>query len=313
MYTGTKKMIMAVMAFAVLAGGVFAAESAQEARSRLSRQQAAKIAQEQVNGGRVVESEFNNRWFRGNDYEFTVVDDNNRYDIRVSAETGEVLGIDTTPIFQDNITGTDRQRYASASSINPERIRQIAEQRSPNALITDMERSVEDGRAVYNVELVADNRHVDMKVDGMTGEVIAFEQARADRDNNRFMRETRAMGRTATGAAATGAAATTGILGRNAADNTGLFGRNTTNAMNRNTGIMDRNATNSLTSNAMNATQMNANADSLTRAAEQIDRAADSLKSTAQNISQQARQMSNTTNATSTTTNTTNTRTATNR
>ncbi|MCD8141573.1 MAG: PepSY domain-containing protein [Planctomycetaceae bacterium] len=297
MYTGTKKMIMAVMAFAVVAGGVFAAESTEEARSRLTRQQAAKIAQEQVNGGRVVESEFNHRWFRGNDFEFTVVDENNRYDIRVSAETGEVLGIDTNPIFHDNITGTDRQRYASASSINPERIRQIAQQRSPNALITDIERSVENGRAVYNVELVADNRNVDMKVDGMTGEVIAFEQARADRDNNRFMRETRGMART--GAAATGAAATTGMLGRHDADNTGMYGRNTTNALDR----ANRSATNTM--NRMNANQLNSTADSLTRVAQQIDRAADSLKSTAQNLSQQARQR-NTTNGTNPATTNTN-------
>ncbi|MCD8349662.1 MAG: PepSY domain-containing protein [Planctomycetaceae bacterium] len=308
MYTGTKKMIMAVMAFAVLAGGAFAAESTQEARSRLTRQQAAKIAQEQVNGGRVVESEFNNRWFRGNDYDFIVVDENNRYDIRVSAETGEVLDIDTNPIFHDNITGADRQRYASATSVNPERIRQIAQQRSPNALITDMERSVEDGRAVYNVELVADNRHVDMKVDGTTGEVMAFEQARADRDNNRFMRETRAMRRTATGAAATGAAATTGMLGRNAADNTGLFGRTTTGALDRNANLTNRNLTKSR--HPMIPTQLNSTAGSLSRAAQQIDRAADSLKSTAQNITQQARQMNTTTN---TTTNTTNTSTTTNR
>ncbi|MCC8167695.1 MAG: PepSY domain-containing protein [Planctomycetes bacterium] len=180
-----KKVGMAVMAAVlVLTSGLFAEEMTRsEAKAPVSRQRAMQIAQQHVNGGRVVDSEFNNRWFRDNDYEFTVVDDQNRYEIQVDAENGQIISVDQTPIFRDNLSANDAQRVASAISL--QRVREIAQERAPNALIVDMDRDVDSDRVVYNVEMMANNAEVDMQIDGMTGRILSYDENR-DTNNSRL-------------------------------------------------------------------------------------------------------------------------------
>lgn len=180
MFMSGKKVGMAVAAAVlVLTSGLFAAEiTRNKAKAPVSRQRAMQIAQQHVNGGRVVDSEFNNRWFRDNDYEFVVVDDQNRYEIQVDAENGQVISVDQTPIFRDNLSARDAQRVASAISL--QRVREIAQERAPNALIVDMDRDVDSDRVVYNVEMMANNAEIDMQIDGMTGRILSYDE---DRDN----------------------------------------------------------------------------------------------------------------------------------
>ncbi len=185
MFMSGKKVGMAVMAAVlVLTSGLFAEEMTRsEAKAPVSRQRAMQIAQQHVNGGRVVDSEFNNRWFRDNDYEFTVVDDMNRYEIQVDAKNGQIISVDQTPIFRDNLSANDAQRVASAISL--QRVREIAQERSPNALIVDMDRDVDSDRVVYNVEMMANNSEIDMQIDGMTGRILSYDENR-DHNNSRL-------------------------------------------------------------------------------------------------------------------------------
>ncbi len=185
MFMSGKKVGMAVMAAVlVLTSGLFAEEMTRsEAKAPVSRQRAMQIAQQHVNGGRVVDSEFNNRWFRDNDYEFTVVDDMNRYEIQVDAKNGQIISVDQTPIFRDNLSANDAQRVASAISL--QRVREIAQERSPNAMIVDMDRDVDSDRVVYNVEMMANNSEIDMQIDGMTGRILSYDENR-DHTNSRL-------------------------------------------------------------------------------------------------------------------------------
>lgn len=194
MYTKGMKMAVAAMAFAmVLSANVFAAESRkveskQEAEAAVSRDQAQQIAQQQVSGGKVVESEFNRHWLSDNDYEFTVVDDANRYEIRVDAKTGQVKKVKKEAIFNDALSDGEKGRIA-AGAVTPERAREIAMSRAPAAHIVEMERffDMDRDRVVYNVEMLGDKTQVDMKLDGMTGDVLAYEEQHYD-SNDRLSR-----------------------------------------------------------------------------------------------------------------------------
>lgn len=189
MYTKGMKMAVAGMAFAmVLTAQAFSAESKQEAAAAVSRDQAQQIAARQVSGGKVVESEFNRRWFSDNEYEFTVVDDTSRYDIRVDAKTGEVKKVTKDRIFKDLLPEREMTRIA-ADAVTPERAREIAMNRAPEAQIVEMERSFDMGRnrTVYNIEMLGDKTQVDMKLDGMTGDVLSYEEEHYD-SNDRLSR-----------------------------------------------------------------------------------------------------------------------------
>lgn len=189
-----KKLFLAVMAFAVvLTANVFAEDySEKEAKSPISRERAQQIALQRVTGGQVVDSEFNNRWFSDNDYEFTVLDANDRYDIKVDAKTGEVINVKQNPIFEDNLSAADRDRVnATANAITPQRARSIAMERKPNAMIVDMERDMEDGRAVYSIDMVGKNIKADMKIDGATGRILSYDEDRIDVDADMIRVENR--------------------------------------------------------------------------------------------------------------------------
>lgn len=249
MFTKRNKAFLAIIACTMtLTLNAFAAESRAEAEATISRQRAQEIALQRVNGGRIVEAEFNDRWFRDDDYEFVVVDNAHRYTISVDAKTGEILDVKQDAIFDDNLSKNERARMetgvgaaavgagsAAASAarsaavsadnaidraanatrnaavsadnamdraanatrnaaldtksglgmtttgtITSERARAIAMDRVPNASITEMERNMDDDRAVYDIEMISSTRKIDLKVDGLTGRVISYDEDRLD-------------------------------------------------------------------------------------------------------------------------------------
>jgi len=95
---------LAVLAVALLSSvSAFAQESQAEAEAPVSRARAQKIALDSVVGGKVVESDFHNRWFKDDDYSFIVVNATDRYDIYVDAKTGKIISTTRTPVFQDRL------------------------------------------------------------------------------------------------------------------------------------------------------------------------------------------------------------------
>lgn len=281
MFTKRNKAFLTIIACTMtLTLNAFAAESRAEAEASISRQRAQEIALQRVNGGRIVEAEFNDRWFRDDDYEFVVVDNAHRYTISVDAQTGEILDVKQEAIFDDNLSTNERARLetgvgaaavgagsAAASAarsaaatadnavdraanvarnaaisaenaassaarnaavsvdkavdsaasatrnaavsaenaasraarnaaldtksglgltttgaITPERARAIAMDRVPNGSIVEMERNMDNDRAVYDIEMISSTRKIDLKVDGLTGRVISYDEDRLDQE-----------------------------------------------------------------------------------------------------------------------------------
>ena len=202
MFSDGKKTFLAIMAFALaVTAPIFAEElTSKEAKSSVSRERAEAIALQRINGGHVVDSDFNDRWFRDNDYDFIVVDDANRYKVSVDAETGEVINVKQTPIYEDKLSTDERGRLGASASVTPERARSIAMERVPNAKIVEMGREMDSDHVVYNIELRGNNTKVDMKVDGATGKITSYEENRIERgegmlrvQNRTFNRDVRAM------------------------------------------------------------------------------------------------------------------------
>ena len=203
MFTIGKKMSAAVMAFTfLLAIGVNAQENATaEANSTVSRQRAQQIALQRIAGGKVVDSEFNDRWFRDDDYEFTVVDAANRYDVTVDAKTGEVTNVKQHAIYEDSLSDADRERIAGSNPVTPERARAIAMERAPNATIVGMDREMNNGRIVYKVDMLGGDSRVDMTLDGVTGEILNYDGDRIEADANSIRLESRSFSRNVSTAA----------------------------------------------------------------------------------------------------------------
>lgn len=180
MITAVKKMCLAAMALTLGVSCAFAQEyTEKEMNSPVSRARAQEIALQKVQGGQVIESEFNERWFRDDDYEFTVVDERNRYDVRVDAKNGQVLDVKQKPIYTDSVSDGDNANL-SASAVTPARARAIAMERAPSAAITGMERDNESTGVVYAIEMMSPTSKINMKVDAATGKILTFDEERAD-------------------------------------------------------------------------------------------------------------------------------------
>lgn len=180
MITSVKKMCLAAMALTLGVSCAFAQEySEKEMNSPVSRARAQEIALQKVQGGKVIESEFNEHWFRDNDYEFTVVDERNRYDVRVDAKNGQVIDVKQKPIYVDSVSDGDNADLP-ASAITPARARAIAMERAPSAAITEMERDSESTGVVYAIEMMSPTSKINMKVDASTGKILSFDEERAD-------------------------------------------------------------------------------------------------------------------------------------
>lgn len=180
------KSIWAVAAFALTMTMVTAAEKTEkEAKAAVSRDRAQQIALQRVQGGTIIESEFNDRWFTDNDYEFTVIDEQNRYLVRVDAETGEVLDVKRKAIFEDKLSDSEKQRIGTGgAAVTPQRARAIAEERAPNTKIVGMDRSFENDRPVYKIEMQGRDSEVNMKIDGVNGAVLSYEAERVINTQN---------------------------------------------------------------------------------------------------------------------------------
>ena len=106
--------------------------------------------------------------------------DGKEYDYKIDAGTGEVLSFDYDAEHMPALTGSDGKPLPTV--ITREKAREIALAKVPGAgetHVTKLKSDLEDGRPVYEVEIVYNGMEYDFEIDAATGTIIP-EQVGAD-------------------------------------------------------------------------------------------------------------------------------------
>ncbi|WP_163580674.1 PepSY domain-containing protein [Gracilibacillus saliphilus] len=207
-----KKKLLYPLIVVIIIGGVFAIYnftsspadaylSEEEAKEKISKQYSGEIAEIEL-------EEENNQKI----YKVKIKGTDRDYELKIDAETGEVLLLNEKAVTEsDNSTrnedtavddnteqednsGTDNKEDRNDSSneetkqqsnntlISAEEARGIALDQYPGAEITDFEQDEDDGRYLYEIELITDKEEIDLEIDAYTGSIISISKDELDED-----------------------------------------------------------------------------------------------------------------------------------
>jgi len=118
-------------------------------------------------------------------YDVDVITDDKKYDIKLDANTGEIVKIEEKQRKQDvNVTETqDNQKDAKQPKLEnrePELIIDMKEAidialKEYPGKVKEAELDEEDGRLIYEIEIKANGEEVDIDIDAKTGEILIIE------------------------------------------------------------------------------------------------------------------------------------------
>ncbi|WP_018930342.1 PepSY domain-containing protein [Gracilibacillus lacisalsi] len=206
-----KKLLYPLIVVAII-GGVFAIYhftsspadaylSEEEAKEKISKQYSGEIAEIEL-------EEENNQKI----YKVKIKGTDRDYELKIDAESGEVLLLNEKAVTEsDNSTrnedtavddnteqednsGTNNKEDRNDSSneetkqqpnntlISAEEARDIALDQYPGAEITDFEQDEDDGRYLYEIELITDKEEIDLEIDAYTGSIISISKDELDED-----------------------------------------------------------------------------------------------------------------------------------
>ena len=181
-----KKVLIPVLAVAVLAGGGFTIANAQgqaalAKQAKITQDEAINAALEKV-PGTVEEVELEDE--KGTIvYEIELVStDGTEHEVEVDAQTGEVLKVEADDDDENEEEDSQNQaKLAKQAKITEDEAINMALEKVPGT-VNEIELEVENGTVVYEIEVLStDGTEQEVKVDAQTGEVLKVE---ADDDEN---------------------------------------------------------------------------------------------------------------------------------
>ena len=181
-----KKVLIPVLAVAVLAGGGFTIANAQgqaalAKQAKITQDEAINAALEKV-PGTVEEVELEDE--KGTIvYEIELVStDGTEHEVEVDAQTGEVLKVEADDDDENEEEDSQNQaKLAKQAKITEDEAINTALEKVPGT-VNEIELEVENGTVVYEIEVLStDGTEQEVKVDAQTGEVLKVE---ADDDEN---------------------------------------------------------------------------------------------------------------------------------
>ena len=181
-----KKVLIPVLAVAVLAGGGFTIANAQgqaalAKQAKITQDEAINAALEKV-PGTVEEVELEDK--KGTIvYEIELVStDGTEHEVEVDAQTGEVLKVEADDENENEEEDSQNQaKLAKQAKITEDEAINMALEKVPGT-VNEIELEVENGTVVYEIEVLStDGTEQEVKVDAQTGEVLKVE---ADDDEN---------------------------------------------------------------------------------------------------------------------------------
>lgn len=103
-------------------------------------------------------------------YDIDLIKDNVEYDLEISAETGEIVKY---KVDRDYLT------KAEVATSNPkvtwEQAKKIALEKVPNGTTTKLKLDRENGRLIYEIEIIKNNQEHDLEIDATTGQIVKYE------------------------------------------------------------------------------------------------------------------------------------------
>ncbi len=156
---------ISVLLAALSATSVFAA-------SNISAAQAKAIALKKVPGATVTSIELDNERGRAI-YDIDLILNQYEYDLKLDATTGS--GISVRKELRDNASNP-----ATSNVISVAQAKSIALKKIPGATITKIELDYENGRAIYDIDLILNQYEYDLKLDAKTGSGISVKKELRD-------------------------------------------------------------------------------------------------------------------------------------
>lgn len=151
----------------------------------ISREEAQAIALNRVPGAAasdILEFERDGWYGRNPEYEFDIYYNGSKYEIEISALTGEVVK------FEQQTTNSSLSRLDRSDLITAEAARQLVLDRVPGATSEDFHKfklDIDDGRPEYEGELIYNGIEYDFEIDSRNGNILEWEaEARSRRGSS---------------------------------------------------------------------------------------------------------------------------------
>lgn len=198
-----KKFITGIVATGFILGGAFAVsamnnkgdESAGSAVSnQITAEEAKKIALDKY-GGQIEEVEVEKNQ-SGTYYDVELYTDTKEIEITIDADTGNILVEEIDDIHNDENeksgktvekSHTEKQSVKTAAGKNKELIStkeaiKIAENKT-GAKVDEIELGEDDGKTVYEIELITGHTEYELTIDAFTGKILEMETDDMDDDH----------------------------------------------------------------------------------------------------------------------------------
>lgn len=156
-----KKYLATLLALGIVLGGC---QSNTENEKAISLKDAEKIALEDVNGEIVKSQEEIDDGHKK--FEINIIKDNVKYEFEID-RAGNIISKDSETIDTHN----NNDAYISIDEAN-----KIALESVGGGTIIKNELDDDDGRMIYEIEIMKDNMEYDVKIDAISGEVISSHQ-----------------------------------------------------------------------------------------------------------------------------------------
>jgi len=140
-----------------------------EPESRLSIAEVRHIALAETGGGVIMELEYDRD---DREYEITIYHNGYEYQMEIDAFTGRIKDMDMDELDED-----DEKEFQQSRDqlIGIERAKEIALARIGGGYIEEIELEEDDGRWIYEIEVVYNGEDYDLEIDAYTGEILSFD------------------------------------------------------------------------------------------------------------------------------------------
>ena len=172
------QLVMVTLAVLVLGGGRFV-----QAEEKTSLAQAIEAAQKEVPGGKVIEA--GRETEKGAVlYEVVMLSGEVVKEVRIDAATGKVLGVKDKKADADEAEELAEIKQAvGAIKISLTQALEAAAKEVKDAKVVGVELGVEDGKPVYELELLQGEKRMELLVDAVGGKVVKAEGAKKEQES----------------------------------------------------------------------------------------------------------------------------------
>lgn len=150
-------------------------------KNALSLEEAQEIALQEVSGN-VVKAKADRD--DGIDYyDFTIITDNEKYEIEIDANSGKIIKIEKDDDYEGLNTNTESQTNQTTENANYNDAKITANEAQQKAMdrvgggnLVKCELDYDDGILKYEIEIKNGNQEYDVDIDANTGEIIKFKE-----------------------------------------------------------------------------------------------------------------------------------------